>query len=65
MQAELIERKIESETDAFLEDSRAAAQITFLDESLADGIQRPEAGGRMPANADPRSRTPARRSPGN
>ncbi|HEX8284076.1 MAG TPA: hypothetical protein VF588_12005 [Pyrinomonadaceae bacterium] len=45
MQAELIERKVESETDAFLEDSRAAAQITFLDESLAEGVQRPEGGG--------------------
>jgi hypothetical protein len=45
MQAELIERKIGSETDAFLEGSRAAAQITFLDESLAEGIQRPEGGG--------------------
>ncbi len=65
MQAELIERKIESETDAFLEDSRAAAQITFLDESLADGVQRPEAGGQRPAGADSRTRTPARRTPGN
>jgi hypothetical protein len=45
MQAELIERKIESETDAFIEVSRAAAQITFLDESLGDGVQRPEGGG--------------------
>jgi hypothetical protein len=45
MQAELIERKIESETDDFLEASRAAAQITFLDESLGDGVQRPEGGG--------------------
>ncbi len=65
MQSELVERKIGSETDAFLEDSRAAAQITFLDESLADGIQRPEAGGQGPANTDPRTRTPARRTPGN
>jgi hypothetical protein len=45
MQTELIERKVESETDAFLEDARTAAQITFLDESLADGVQRPEGGG--------------------
>jgi hypothetical protein len=45
MQAELIERKIESETDTFLEDARAAAQITFLDEALADGVQRPDGGG--------------------
>jgi hypothetical protein len=45
MQAELIERKIESETDDFIEASRTAAQITFLDESLGDGVQRPEGGG--------------------
>jgi hypothetical protein len=45
MQAELIERKIESDTDDFLEDARAAAQITFLDESLGEGVQRPEGGG--------------------
>jgi hypothetical protein len=45
MQAELIERKIESETDTFLEDARTAAQITFLDESLAEGLQRPGGGG--------------------
>jgi hypothetical protein len=45
MQSELVERKIESETDDFIEDARAAAQITFLDESLGDGLQRPEGGG--------------------
>ncbi len=45
MQAELIERKIETETDDFLEDARAAAQITFLDESFGDGVQRPDGGG--------------------
>ena len=45
IQAELIERKIESDTDDFLEEARAAAQITILDESLGDGIQRPEGGG--------------------
>ncbi len=45
MQSELIERKIETETDDFLEASRAAAQITFLDESLGEGVQRPEGGG--------------------
>ena len=65
MQTELIERKIESDTDAFLEDARAAAQITFLDESLADG------GGRRGAAARARPRaacvhalaTEARRNP--
>jgi hypothetical protein len=45
IQTELVERKIESDTDDFLEEARAAAQITFLDESLGDGLQRPEGGG--------------------
>lgn len=45
LQSELIERKIESDTDDFLEEARAAAQITILDESLGEGIQRPEGGG--------------------
>ncbi|MET0624032.1 MAG: hypothetical protein ABW250_13695 [Pyrinomonadaceae bacterium] len=65
VQRELIERKVESETDAFLEDSRAAAQITFLDESLADGIQKPEAGGQRSVNSDSRTRPAVRRTPGN
>ena len=42
IQSELIERKIESDTDDFLEEARAAAQITILDESLGDGVQKPE-----------------------
>jgi hypothetical protein len=45
LQSELVERKIESDTDNFLEEARDAAQITFLDESLGDGVQRPEGGG--------------------
>ena len=45
LQSELIERKIESDTDDFLAEARAAAQITILDESLGDGVQRPEGGG--------------------
>jgi hypothetical protein len=49
VQAELIERKVESETDAFLEEARAAAQITFLDESLADVA--PKAAGGQGAGA--------------
>src|SRR5215204_2576460 len=58
LQSELIERKIESDTDDFLEEARAAAQITILDESLGDGIQRPEGGGSgSPARgARPRTR---------
>jgi hypothetical protein len=45
LQSELVERKIESDTDDFLEEARAAAQITILDESLGDGVQRPEGNG--------------------
>lgn len=45
IQSELIERKIESDTDDFLEEARAAAQITILDETLGEGVQRPEGAG--------------------
>jgi hypothetical protein len=45
LQSELVENKIESDTDNFLEEARAAAQITVLDETLGDGVQRPEGGG--------------------
>ena len=48
LQSELIENKIESDTDNFLEEARAAAQITVLDETLGDGVQRPEGGGAGP-----------------
>ncbi|HWS86545.1 MAG TPA: hypothetical protein VN282_06260 [Pyrinomonadaceae bacterium] len=48
LQSELIERKIESDTDDFLEEARAAAQITILDESLGDGSS-PARGGGAPA----------------
>ena len=37
LKKELVENKIESDTDDFLEESRAAAQITILDESLKNG----------------------------
>ena len=60
MQAELIERKVASDTDAFLEDSRAAAQITLLDESLADAAQR---GGGAQAPAGGATAPPGNRSP--
>jgi hypothetical protein len=65
IQSELIERKIESDTDNFLEEARAAAQITVLDESLGDGIQRPEGGGQRSVNTDSRTRPAARRAPNN
>jgi hypothetical protein len=45
IQAELIETKIESDTDDFLEEARGAAQIIILDETLGDGVQKPVGGG--------------------
>jgi len=53
IQSEMIERKIESDTDDFLEEARAAAQITILDESLGDGVQRPEGTGGGRGSAPP------------
>ncbi len=54
IQSELVERKIESDTDDFLDEARAAAQITFLDESLGEGLQqRPEGGGPSPGSGSP------------
>ena len=43
IQRELTEDKKESDTDNFLEQARASAQITVLDESLADTGQKPQA----------------------
>ena len=63
IQSELIERKIESDTDDFLEEARAAAQITVLDETLGDLIQKPEGGGRRPQDTDSRTPPAARRAP--
>jgi hypothetical protein len=56
IQAELIETKIESDTDDFLEEARNAAQITILDDSLGDSVQKPEAGGQKSVNTAPRLR---------
>ncbi|MDT7806354.1 MAG: hypothetical protein QOJ70_167 [Acidobacteriota bacterium] len=44
IQTELIESKIESDTDDFLEEARTAAQITILDDSLGDGGTKPAGG---------------------
>jgi hypothetical protein len=59
LQNELIESKIESDTDDFLEESRTAAQITILDEELGDKGQKAEsgAGGRGPGVGKSRSST--------
>ncbi|HEX8557167.1 MAG TPA: hypothetical protein VF668_03640, partial [Pyrinomonadaceae bacterium] len=45
LQTELVESKIESDTDAFLAGARESAHIIYLDESFAEGAQRPAAGG--------------------
>jgi hypothetical protein len=68
LQTELVERKVESDTDDFLEEARAVALITILDESLGDGLQqqrRPEAGGRRPATPSPAASPATRRTPNN
>ena len=62
LQSELSERKVESDTDNFLEEARAAAQITILDETLGDGVQRPDGAGAgrgsgSPARGTTRPRT--------
>jgi hypothetical protein len=44
IQSEMVEAKIESDTDDFLEEARTAGQITILDESLGDGGQKPSGG---------------------
>lgn len=63
IQSELVERRIESDTDGFLEEARAAAQITILDESLGDAIQRPEGGGQRPVETTPRAQPTTRKAP--
>ena len=44
VQQEMVEAKVEADTDDFLEQARAGAQITILDESLGEGGQRPQSG---------------------
>ena len=56
IQSERVERRIESDTDDVLEEARAAAQITILDESLGDGVQRPEGGGGAGRGSGPPAR---------
>jgi hypothetical protein len=57
IQSELVESKVESDTDSFLEEARAAANITILDASLGEGVQR-GGGGRGPgAGRAPASKT--------
>ena len=66
IQSELIERKVASDTDAFLDEAREAAQVTILDESFGDGAvhKAPEPEGVRPAGAAPAARTPAGKQPG-
>lgn len=44
IQSELVESKVESDTDDFLEEARNAGQITILDETLGDNGQKPVGG---------------------
>ncbi|HEX7173771.1 MAG TPA: hypothetical protein VF240_00615 [Pyrinomonadaceae bacterium] len=51
VEEELRENKIESDTDEFLEDARATAQIVILDQAAVNGGQGTGAGGQGPAKA--------------
>jgi hypothetical protein len=68
IQTELVESKIESDTDAFLDEARNSAQVTILDESFGDGAQQgtggpgPGAGKAPAANNGKSSATPKRGS---
>ena len=68
IQTELVESKIESDTDAFLDEARNSAQVTILDESFGDGAQQgagvplPGAGKTPAANNGKSSATPKRGS---
>jgi hypothetical protein len=65
IQTELVESKIESDTDAFLDEARNAAQVTILDESFADASARkaPAASGRGSAGAAPAAGRAAPKAP--
>jgi len=66
VESELREEKVASDTDEFLEDARASAEIVILDEGPGAGGQGPEgrgtegrvpsAGGRVPGQSSPPSR---------
>ena len=51
VEAELRENKVESDTDEFLEDARATAEIVILDQSVVNGGPGPGAGAQGPAKA--------------
>lgn len=56
IQKEMVERKVESDTDDFLEQARSTAQITILDQSLSDAGQR-QAGGAVQTQGTIKSKT--------
>jgi hypothetical protein len=61
IQKEMVERKVESDTDDFLEQARSTAQITVLDPSLSDSGQKPAGGGtQTPGAAGSKATTPSR-----
>ena len=65
VETELRESKVESDTDEFLEDARAAAEIVILDEGTRGRSQGPGARGQGqgPAKATPASSPPRTSSP--
>jgi hypothetical protein len=67
IQSELIEKKVSSDTDDFLDEARNSAQVTILDEAFADGSARktPPAGGQGTVNAAPAAGRATGRAPGN
>ncbi|HZT58074.1 MAG TPA: hypothetical protein VFA21_05540 [Pyrinomonadaceae bacterium] len=62
IQKEMVERKVESDTDDFLEQARSTAQITVLDPSLSDAGPKPAGGGTQTQGAArSKATTPPRR----
>ncbi|HST54038.1 MAG TPA: hypothetical protein VLJ61_18675 [Pyrinomonadaceae bacterium] len=59
IQSEMVESKVESDTDDFLEQARSTAQITILDESLSDAGQRQAGGGGIQTPGAVKSKPPA------
>ena len=61
IQKEMVERKVESDTDDFLEQARSTAQITVLDPSLSDSGQKQAGGGAQTQGAaGSKATTPSR-----
>jgi hypothetical protein len=63
IQSEMVESKVASDTDAFLEQARSAAQITVLDQSLSDAGQKPAGGSGVQVPGAVKGGTPRRLRP--